>query len=244
MSKTQVISIEKTPASLEIKRKEVKYFVNYSSVVAAESILEKALERDGHDKGKGYFIRSLYFDTLENRAFEEKMAGIEKRKKIRLRIYDFKAKKVKLEIKNKLNDCIFKESLWIKKEDAVELQKGNYEVLLDYENPVARKVYIEFRKFCYRPVVIVDYTRHAFVYSFNNTRITFDTNLKANNINLNIFDSSIFMKQLLPKNLAVLEVKFDRFIPEHIKEMVGIRASNSAISKYCIGRLDNRLSWI
>ena len=172
------------------------------------------------------------------------MAGIERRKKIRLRIYDFKAKKAKLEIKNKLNECILKESVWIEKEDAIELQNGNWDVLLKYGNKVARKAYAEFRKHCYRPVVVIDYIRHAFVYPFNNIRITFDTKLKANSINLNIFDSQIFMKPLMPKNLAVLEVKFDRFIPEQVREMIGAKASNSAISKYCIGRIDNKLGWI
>jgi len=231
-------------AALEVRRKEVKYFVSRPDFLAAESVLDKALERDSHDRGKGYFIRSLYFDTLENRAFEEKMAGVERRKKIRLRIYDLKAKMAKLEIKNKVNDCILKESIWVKREDAERLQSGDFEALLEYEGGIARKAYAELRKYCYRPVVVIDYIRHAFVYPFNNTRITFDTNLKANNIDLNMFDSEIFMKPLLDRGLAVMEVKFDGFIPGIVRELAAIKSCNSAISKYCIGRLDNRLSWI
>jgi len=97
--------LQKT-AGLEVKRKELKYFISYSDFIAMNAALEKILKRDSHDKGNGYFIRSLYFDSLENKAFEEKMAGIETRKKIRIRIYDFVGKKSKLEIKNKIGDWI------------------------------------------------------------------------------------------------------------------------------------------
>ncbi len=235
--------LQKT-AGLEVKRKEHKYYINYSDFITMSSALEKILKRDSHDKGKGYFIRSLYFDSLGNKAFEEKMAGVETRKKIRIRIYDFVGKKSKLEIKNKIGDCIIKESLWIKKEDAEELALGNYEVLLDYDNKVARKIYVEFRKFLYKPVVIIDYERNAFVYDFNNVRITFDRNIRANSINLNMFDKLLFMKPLLSKKLVVLEIKFDRFMPDWLKSIVLMKNCNSAISKYCIGRLDNRIGYL
>jgi len=236
-------SLQKTKG-LEVKRKEHKYFINYFDFVTMSAALEKVLKRDSYDKGNGYFIRSLYFDSIENKAFEEKMAGVETRKKIRIRIYDFESKKAKLEIKNKIGDCIVKESLWIKKDDAKELAQGNYEVLLDYDSKVARKVYVEFRKFLYKPVVAIDYERSAFVYDFNNIRITFDRNIRANSINLNMFNNLLFMKPLLSKKLVVLEVKFDRFMPDWLKSIVLMKNCNSAISKYCIGRLDNKVGYL
>ena len=61
------------------------------------------MKKDQHDIDKGYFIRSLYFDTINNKAFYEKMEGIEERKKYRLRIYDTKDKNVKFEIKKRIN---------------------------------------------------------------------------------------------------------------------------------------------
>lgn len=229
---------------IEVKRKELKYFISYSEFVAMNSALEKVLKRDSHDKGKGYFIRSMYFDSIENKAFEEKVAGVESRKKIRIRVYDFESKKAKLEIKNKTGECIFKESVWIKKEDAERLAQGDYEVLLDYDSRVARKVYVEFRKFVYKPVVVMDYERSAFVYDFNNIRITFDRNIRANSINLNMFEELLFMKPLLSKQLVVLEIKFDRFIPDWLRSLVTMKSCNSAISKYCIGRLEDSIGYI
>ena len=231
-------------ASLEVKRLESKYFISQADCRAMAAALGNALERDAHDRGKGYFIRSLYFDSLENRAFDEKMAGVERRKKFRLRLYDFDSGKVKLEVKNKFNNSIFKESMWMRKKDALRLQKGNYDVLLDYDNALARKAYAEFTQYCYSPVLVVDYVREAFLWPFNNVRVTFDQGLKANSIDLNMFDSGIFMKPLISQNLAVLEVKFDSFMPEWLKSLIRMRSCNSAISKYCIGRLDNKIGWI
>ncbi len=230
--------------SIEVKRNEIKYYVNYNDFLAVSNALDHALERDSYDNGRGYFIRSLYFDTLENKAFEEKMMGIERRKKYRLRLYDFNSKEVKFEVKNKFNENILKETVWIKRQDAEELQKGNYDVLLHYNSPTLRKAYAEFKKFCYRPVVVIDYERSAFVYDFNNTRITFDRNIKASSIDLNMFNKSIFMKPLLNSKLVVLEVKFDRFIPDWLKSIIQMRGCRSAIGKYCIGRLDNKICWI
>lgn len=230
--------------SIQVKRLEAKYFVNSAEARAMAGALGNTLERDGYDRGQGYFIRSLYFDSLENRAFEEKMAGVERRKKFRLRLYDFGSGRVKLEVKNKFNNSVFKESLWVSKRHAKEFQDGNYEALLGYESPLARRVYAEFTQYCYRPVVVIDYVRQAFVWPFNNVRVTFDSGLKANSIDLNMFDRGIFMKPLMAENLSVLEVKFDHFIPEWLKTLIRMRSCNSAVSKYCIGRLDNRLSWI
>ncbi len=246
MSKTLTVEANKVKAgkSIEVKRKETKFFISQADFLLMSSALNHAMERDGNDKGEGYFIRSLYFDTIENKAFEEKMAGIEKRKKFRLRLYDIDSAKVKLEIKNKINDCILKQSIWISRKDAKEMQEGNYDVLLNYDNDVARKVFAEFKRFCYKPVVIIDYERHAFVHDFNNIRVTFDSRIRANSIDLNMFDRKIFMKPLMAQQLVVLEIKFDRFMPEWLKSVLRMKNTNSAISKYCIGRIDNKLAWI
>ena len=81
--KTVAGALEAKKHSVTVKRREAKYFISYPDFVAMSNAIGKVLERDTHDKGNGYFIRSLYFDTLENMAFEEKMSGVEKRKKLK-----------------------------------------------------------------------------------------------------------------------------------------------------------------
>lgn len=43
---------------------------------------------DKHNGAGGYRIRSLYFDTLDDNDYRDKLDGMELRRKIRLRNYD------------------------------------------------------------------------------------------------------------------------------------------------------------
>ena len=56
---------------------------------------------DPHNHGLGYPLRSLYFDSLDDRDFEEKENGIELRRKIRLRNYGASSSFAMLEMKQK-----------------------------------------------------------------------------------------------------------------------------------------------
>ena len=56
------------------------------------------------NRGTGYPIRSLYFDTPEDRDFHEKEDGIELRRKLRLRCYAPDAAFALLEMKQKQGD--------------------------------------------------------------------------------------------------------------------------------------------
>ena len=87
--------------------------------------------------GRGYIIKSLYFDSLYNRDFFDKECGIEKRRKIRLRVYDSNQDFAMLEMKQKDGANQLKRSMKISKKDAEELINGNYSVLLNYKEDFA-----------------------------------------------------------------------------------------------------------
>lgn len=222
---------------MNIRRTELKYYINYQDYKALARKLAIILKKDNHGNESGYFVRSLYFDSFDNKAFHEKIAGIKERKKYRLRIYDTKDKKVKFEIKNKSNNHIHKETATINKADALEIQNQNYEVLNKYNNYVLNKIYYNFKKNKYHPVVLVDYLREAYVYDLNNIRITFDKSLKSNACNLQLF-GDITTVPCLNENIVILEIKYNNFLPEHIKKALQLsRFERCAISKYCIGRV-------
>lgn len=226
--------------ALKVQRRELKYYIRYSDYLVLSDVLKRVMSRDPHSLEGGYFVRSLYFDDLDDGSFHQKIAGIEDRKKFRLRIYDTDAKMVKFEIKNKLNNTIFKESAWIKKADAVRVQNRDYDVLLRYNNPVLNKIYSCFKKVPFRPVVLVDYRREAFIYPFNRIRVTFDKRLKSSSAILDCFDESSIMRPALNDNLVIMEVKYDGFIPNYLKSILQSyvdRFTFSAISKYCVSRL-------
>lgn len=192
---------------------------------------------DSHNGQNGYLVRSLYFDTLENKDFYQKNMGIEIRRKIRLRIYDPNAKFAMLEIKQKQGDNQMKRSLKISREDAIELTNGHYECLLNYKDSFALECYSYMISEGYFPVCIVQYTRKAYICRENNIRITFDSNLVATESNFNIFDNNLLMYPVFPRNNIVLEVKYNGFLLSYVKDIVEqVDKLQISVSKYCLAR--------
>lgn len=234
-TESQVIGVKN---QIKVYRNELKYFISFKDYLFLKNKLQRFMHKDAYSGTKeGYFIRSLYFDTLYNTDYYDKMFGTKDRKKIRLRIYDVNQEKVKVEIKNKFNDYMLKETASIYREDATELIRGNKEVLLDYNDSVLNKVYYFMSKDYYRPTVLIDYEREAYMYPIQNIRITIDKNVRASITNFDIFNPSLNLIPAFEEQTLVLEVKFNRLLPDWIKETLSqCGAAKSAISKYCIGR--------
>ena len=72
--------------------------------------LSGVLDYDEHQKGDSYRIRSMYFDTYSRKSYRENDAGVEERKKYRIRVYDDPKAFIRLEIKNKLKERNYKEN--------------------------------------------------------------------------------------------------------------------------------------
>lgn len=93
-------------------------------------ILEKCFRQDqctqkaADSLQSGYMIRSLYFDDRFERAYEEKLAGVESRKKYRIRIYNCSDKVIKLECKHKEGQYIHKTAAALTREEADALIAG------------------------------------------------------------------------------------------------------------------------
>jgi hypothetical protein len=222
---------------LKVYRSEWKYYISISEYFYLKEILRSVMRPDPNmgDRGE-YFIRSLYFDSAYNQDYFTKLSGIENRKKIRLRIYDTDAAGVKLEVKNRFNSYMLKESLTISREDALEMIAGNTTVLGKYDKAVAEKLKNEMGTGVYSPKVIVDYEREAFVYPEHNVRITFDKNVRAA-FSDRLFDAGLAMTPLINQPLMILEVKYDRMLPEYIRNAISSAGIlNSSVSKYCMAR--------
>ena len=232
---------KKHTTDLVIMRKELKYSISYNQYIIVSNLLKRIMKPDKHNAGgkAGYFIRNLYFDTIDNKTFEEKMAGLEERAKYRLRIYDLNSKWAKFEIKKKFNDMVVKETAIITRKDAIEVQKGNYDILLKYDDQVLNNIYKEFKMSAYHPVVLISYWREAYTFDSNNIRIVFDRFLKSSSVHLDLFKKEPFSTAKIKKGIVVLEIKYTGFMPKFFKKILQqLSASRIAISKYCIGRLD------
>jgi len=224
--------------NLQVKRNELKYYISNNEYNALVNKLVHVLKPDGFSTpGKGYFIRSLYFDSFDDECLYEKQSGDMFRQKYRMRIYDTKSKTVKFEIKNKWNNQIFKETATITKESAYRIIDGDYSELLDYNNPILNKIYIKFTEKQYKPKVIIDYMRDAFIFDFFNLRITFDKNLHSNNTDFDLFSDNLHTIPVILEGKQILEIKYEHIIPEYIHRTLQLDAiERMAISKYTLGR--------
>lgn len=71
----------------DVLREEKKFLLNQAEALSLRAYLATVLHPDKHNGADGYPVRSLYFDSLYNRDFQEKEDGIELRRKLRLRVY-------------------------------------------------------------------------------------------------------------------------------------------------------------
>ena len=225
-------------SNLQVKRNELKYYISNIEYLALVSRLKHILKSDAHSRPtEGYFIRSLYFDSFDDECLYEKQSGDMIRAKYRMRIYDTNSKTVKFEIKNKVNNQIFKETATITKESAIKIIAGEYSELLTYKNPVLNKIYVKFTTKHYRPKVIIDYTRDAFIFDFFNIRVTFDKNLHSCNTDFDIFSTNLHTIPVILEGKQIMEIKYEGILPEFIHRTLQIDAvERMAISKYTLGR--------
>lgn len=221
----------------EVLRQEKKYLLSYLQFRNLDHLFSQALRPDPHNGNLGYPIRSLYFDTMEERDFYEKEDGLEIRRKIRLRIYDPGADFGMLEMKQKQGENQKKRSLRLTRQDAAELAQGRYSCLLRYEDPFAQECYGMMNVMQYRPKSIVEYRRKAYVASENKTRITLDFDIKATESDFRIFSPNLNMYPVLDAYLAVLEVKYSGFMLSYIKDIISTEGkSPMSVSKYSLSR--------
>lgn len=224
---------------IKVYRNELKYFIGQAEYHYLKAIISTVLQRDSYGKLDGdYWIRSLYFDTNLNKDYYEKVIGVKERKKIRLRIYDTETSYAKLEIKNRYDQYMLKETATISKDDALELINGNTEVLLNYNSSITNKVYGLMHLEGYRPSAIIDYEREAYVGDINSIRITFDKNIRGCIESRDLFNKDIATSRIFNEDIIVLEVKYNNMLPKYIRDILGTcRGERSSISKYCLAKI-------
>ncbi len=222
---------------LTVLRREEKYLLTMREALRCASRIAKILQTDAYSRHGAYQIRSLYFDTVDDRDFHDKLTEQNCRQKIRLRIYTPGDSRVKLELKQKENIYQRKRSLLISREDALALIDCRYSVLLNYEDAFACELFAILSKGCYRPKTIVEYRRRAFMAKENNIRLTLDRDIRAAEENFDLFSPALPLYPVLPQDSVIFEVKYNRFLLGYITDMIRCvdRRSVSA-SKYCLGR--------
>ncbi|GAA0489000.1 polyphosphate polymerase domain-containing protein [Salinibacillus aidingensis] len=219
-------------------RHELKYYVNYHQYYLIRQRLRFFLKQDQHANEKGeYHIRSVYFDDIENKALQEKQAGIQDRHKYRIRVYNKSDSIIHFEKKIKRNTLIAKEKEAISRQTLNRLLANDYTVLEQEESPLLREIHYEMKNRMLRPKVIVDYVREAYIARTGNVRITFDKDLRTGLYKIDPFDLELYPIKTIDEPVYILEVKYDEYIPNYIRDALQLSGlQRQAASKYTICR--------
>ena len=115
-------------------------------------------------------------------------------------------------------------------DDAVDL-------IFNTDKKLIKELAVDMLIHDYKPKVIIDYERIAYVEEITNVRITFDMKISASYQLENFLDGDYQSFYVLPSGLNVLEVKFDAILPSYIRNIVeSYNYNQSSFSKYYYGR--------
>ena len=218
-------------------RHEVKHQLSPQEDLVLTSRLQKLFLRDGHAGPDGsYRVTSLYFDTPYDTALREKLDGVDRREKFRLRYYGEDTSFLRLEKKYKVNGLCGKRSARLSLEEARQLLAGDLNFLLQREDPLLSELYSKLRGSCLSPRTVVCYDREAFLYAPGNVRVTLDRDLRTCGDSAGFLSPGAFRLRPL-EGVTVLEVKYDAFLPDLVRLAVQTPDRRAgACSKYALCR--------
>lgn len=226
-------------------RQEQKYICTQRQIEILKARLSPVMHVDEHQNGACYRVRSLYFDDPKNSAFNDNDAGLDCRRKFRLRVYDHPTERIHLEIKDKQHGGT--------KKDSSPISRDQYEKILHGERiPWNSNDPNAFRLLCKEmfssalsPQIIVEYERSAYVCPVGNVRITFDRNIAYSNRICNFLDESIPLVPILPEGLHLVEVKYDELIPDYLLQLLQLNElSWTTFSKFYLACLARKGEYI
>lgn len=216
-------------------RHEIKYVINYNQAIILKQRLALIMPLDEfkyHSDGS-YYIKSLYFDDLDNSSYFEKLDGILYRTKYRIRTYNNFDDKIYLERKLKHNNLTSKDKELISSDVYSRIINGKIDNIEAKDGSLLQRFLIEMRLKNLKPSVIVGYKRTAYTYPISNVRITFDENIISQGFNANLFTKNATDINILEKGEVVLEVKYDDILPKLISDIIGtISEVRESVSKF------------
>ncbi|MBR5513625.1 MAG: polyphosphate polymerase domain-containing protein [Ruminococcus sp.] len=218
-------------------RHEWKHEINYSDMVVLRQRLKAVMKPDENAVDGKYFIRSLYFDNISDKALREKIDGVNCREKFRIRYYNGDTSLIHLEKKSKINGLGNKQSAVLSAEEAQKIVDGSLDWMADCDRPLVQELYSKMKSQGLRPKTIVDYTREPFVFSAGNVRVTLDYDIRTGLYCTDFLNPHCIT---IPAGNVpiILEVKWDEFLPSVIRDIVQLESRRTAaFSKYAVCRI-------
>ena len=216
-------------------RHELKYAISYPDYLAMRDRLGKIMKKDPHTSEDGkYRIRSIYFDNCDDKALKEKINGVAKREKFRIRYYNDDFSFITLEKKMKIDNLCLKYDAPISEEECRKILNGDLAWMKVHESELVKELYAKMSYQRLKPRVLASYEREPYIYTAGNVRVTFDSKIRTT-----IFHQEFLTKEVddisatdTPEDMF-LEVKYDAFLPEIIQDIIQVRGMRQqAFSKY------------
>lgn len=216
-------------------RHELKYILTPIQYELLRNKLKWVLEPDANASEEGdYFIRSIYFDSPDRIALKEKLSGINRRQKYRIRFYNGDASFCRLECKEKTGSRIQKESCALTRQQVdwlLGLEEADNGLSAEELPELLERMQLLVKSEGYEPVVTVDYVREAYVLPLSDLRITFDKQLAWGPVK-----GCLEQERYLPNiygDHVILEVKYNEYLPEHISAILSsVGPVQTSASKY------------
>lgn len=220
-------------------RNEWKYVLTNQDLSLLKSRLEQVMQLDPHTPKNGrYLIHSLYFDDYKDTSLYTTNSGLTERFKWRIRYYGDDLTYIVLEKKEKLDGRCHKKSCKLTIDEYNAIVSDNIlDIVYDTDKKLIKELAKDVLIYDYRPKVIVDYERVAFVEEITNVRITFDMKISGSYELDHFLDGNYTKFYVQPSGQNVLEVKFDYILPSYIRKIVESYGYNQqSFSKYYYGR--------
>jgi len=218
-------------------RHEWKHEITAADRLCLRARMGAVMQTDPHAQNGSYTIRSLYFDTPEDKALQEKLMGVSRREKFRIRYYNGDTSLIHLEKKIRIAGLGEKLSAVMTAEEVQSLLDGDLSWMRSNPQPLVQELYSQMKTQRLAPRTIVEYTREPFIYAPGDVRVTMDYDIRTG------ADLSDFLKpdcRTIPAGDApiLLEVKWGAYLPEIIRDVVQLpHCQTGAFSKYAQCRI-------
>ena len=246
--KFQIMSIDINSNEIsKFQRYEFKYLLPANIADSIQENIENFMTLDPNiPKGSSsYFVRSQYFENEIFSNFYEKVDGMRKRHKYRLRTYADNPSSntpLFLEKKGRKLERTMKGRIKINPEHLDYIYSMDSDKLLNYygKNGFMEGFIFDYFRKKLKPTIIIDYNRSPYMSEFDtNFRLTFDRNIRAC---IPYGSKSIFCEEKdqywenVNPGYCTLEVKFLRRFPPWFRRIIqNYNLRRLSISKFSTG---------
>jgi hypothetical protein len=191
------------------QRVEAKYLLSPCQYSALRQGMAGRVRPDVYSR---YTICSIYCDTPDYRLIRASLEKPIYKEKLRLRSYGVphSADAAFVELKKKYDGVVYKRRVTV---NAYEAEKAVRSGMLNRSDQISREINRFLRTWQPQPAAYIGYDREAWAgIEDPELRITFDTNLRARNDNLDL-RAGDYGELLLPEDSILMELKFEGGAP-------------------------------